>query len=76
MIACKALGRAPASCRNEVAADARGRCIPMLLLSGPTLPQRLGRGLPTAVIIASSDAAFAERIAHRLNGGGFRALHR
>ena len=43
------------------------------VLSGPTFAAEFGRGLPTAVIIASKDAAFAERIAHRLNGGGFRA---
>ena len=47
---------------------------PYAVLSGPPpLPAELGHGLPTAVIIASKDAAFAERIAHRLNGGGFRA---
>jgi len=58
---------------HEVVAEVAGSDQPYAVLSGPTFASELGRGLPTAVIIASTDDAFSHRFAHRLNGGGFRA---
>ena len=73
VIACKGFEPGTGKLSHEVAADVLGPMHPYAVLSGPTFAAELGHGLPTAVIIASKDAAFAERIAHRLNGGGFRA---
>ncbi len=46
---------------------------PVAILSGPTFAKEMALGLPTAVAIASSDAAFAEKIARTFHGDGFRA---
>ncbi|HPG62920.1 MAG TPA: NAD(P)H-dependent glycerol-3-phosphate dehydrogenase [Casimicrobium sp.] len=73
VIACKGFEPGTGKLSHEVVADVLDGTHPYAVLSGPTFANELGRGLPTAVIIASTDAAFAERIAHRLNGGGFRA---
>lgn len=49
----------------------RGR--PGAVLSGPTFAREVGAGLPTAMTIASRDAAFAKDLAMRLSGPRFRA---
>jgi glycerol-3-phosphate dehydrogenase (NAD(P)+) len=46
---------------------------PLAVVSGPSFAQEVARGLPTAVTVASDDAAFAERIALLLHGERFRA---
>jgi glycerol-3-phosphate dehydrogenase (NAD(P)+) len=73
VIACKGFEPGSGKLSHEVVAEVLDASHPYAVLSGPTFASELGRGLPTAVIIASTDAAFAERVAHRLNGGGFRA---
>lgn len=73
VIACKGFEPGSGKLSHEVVAEVLDSGHPYAVLSGPTFANELGRGLPTAVIIASTDAAFAERVAHRLNGGGFRA---
>ena len=73
VIACKGFEPGSGKLSHEVVAEVLDASHPYAVLSGPTFANELGRGLPTAVIIASTDAAFAERVAHRLNGGGFRA---
>jgi glycerol-3-phosphate dehydrogenase (NAD(P)+) len=45
----------------------------LAVVSGPSFAQEVAHGLPTAVTVASSDVAFAERIALRLHGDRFRA---
>jgi glycerol-3-phosphate dehydrogenase (NAD(P)+) len=45
---------------------------PMAVLSGPTFAREVALGLPTAVTVASRDAALAARIATRLGGRSFR----
>jgi glycerol-3-phosphate dehydrogenase (NAD(P)+) len=73
VIACKGFEPGSGKLSHEVVAEVLDAAHPYAVLSGPTFANELGRGLPTAVIIASKDDAFAKRVAHRLNGGGFRA---
>ncbi len=71
--ACKGLEPGSGRLLHEVIGDRFGAQYPMAVLSGPTFAKELGIGLPTAVTIASPDHDFAEKIAMRLHGGGFRA---
>ncbi|MBL8309245.1 MAG: NAD(P)-dependent glycerol-3-phosphate dehydrogenase [Burkholderiales bacterium] len=73
VVACKGFEPGSGKLSHEVAREVLGEVHPYAVLSGPTFASELGRGLPTAVIVASRDEAFATRVAHRLNGGGFRA---
>ena len=43
------------------------------VLSGPTFAREVGAGLPTAMTIASPDAAFASALAQELSSANFRA---
>lgn len=70
---CKGLEPGSGRLIHEVIEDELVQGQPMAVLSGPTFAKELGLGLPTAVTIASADHAFAEKIAMRLHGGGFRA---
>jgi glycerol-3-phosphate dehydrogenase (NAD(P)+) len=45
---------------------------PVAVLSGPTMAEEVASGLPAAVVIASEDAALAERLQTALNSGVFR----
>ncbi|HVT36819.1 MAG TPA: NAD(P)H-dependent glycerol-3-phosphate dehydrogenase [Nevskiaceae bacterium] len=73
-IACACKGLEPGSglLVHEVVRDALGE-VPLVVISGPTFAKELGMGLPTSVTVASRDSAFADKIAHRLHGDGFRA---
>ena len=73
VIACKGFEPGSGKLSHEVVAEVLDASHPYAVLSGPTFANEMGRGLPTAVIIASKSDAFAKRVAHRLNGGGFRA---
>ena len=76
VIACKGFEPGTGKLSHQVVAEVLNvgtASHPYAVLSGPTFANELGRGLPTAVIIASKHDGFAKRIAHRLNGGGFRA---
>lgn len=57
---------------HQVAADVLGST-PGAVLSGPTFAREVGAGLPTAMTVASRDAAFAKELASRLSGPNFRA---
>lgn len=48
---------------------------PIAVLSGPSFAADLARGLPTAVALASPDAALAKRIAEALSSPTFRLYH-
>lgn len=63
------------SCKlpHEVAAEVLGRGWPIAVLSGPTFAREVGAGLPTAMTVASPDAAFAAAVARNISGHGFRA---
>ncbi|WP_295682226.1 NAD(P)H-dependent glycerol-3-phosphate dehydrogenase [uncultured Nevskia sp.] len=74
-VACAAKGLEPGSGRlaHEVIGAALGVTRSVAVISGPTFAKELGLGLPTAVTVASNDPAFAERMALRFHGDGFRA---
>jgi glycerol-3-phosphate dehydrogenase (NAD(P)+) len=57
---------------NQVAREVLTHGNTMAVLSGPTFAQEVGRGLPTAMVVASSDADFAKRIAEDLASPNFR----
>ncbi|WP_423821937.1 NAD(P)H-dependent glycerol-3-phosphate dehydrogenase [Salinisphaera sp. SPP-AMP-43] len=57
---------------HEVAAEVLGEARATGVLSGPSFAGEVGRGLPTAVTIASADAAFANDMAHAFHDGVFR----
>ena len=71
--ACKGLEPGSGKLVHEVFADVLGSAHPLAVVSGPTFAKELGMGLPTSVTVASTDAVFADKIAKRLHGDGFRA---
>ncbi|HUS25568.1 MAG TPA: NAD(P)H-dependent glycerol-3-phosphate dehydrogenase [Candidatus Binatia bacterium] len=74
-IACASKGLEPETGKlpHEIAAGVAGASRRFAMISGPTFAREVGQGMPTAVTVASSDAAFAEKIMHALHGNGFRA---
>ncbi len=58
---------------HQVADEVLGRDVPTAVLSGPTFASEVGAGLPTAMTVASSDAAYALSLARGLSGLQFRA---
>lgn len=58
---------------HQVAAAVLGAGVPMAVLSGPTFAREVGAGLPTAMVVASPDAAFATALATSLSSSNFRA---
>jgi glycerol-3-phosphate dehydrogenase (NAD(P)+) len=57
---------------HEVAREVCGAGVPFAVLSGPTFAREVARGLPTAVTVASNDAAFAADLAQALMSPVFR----
>ncbi len=57
---------------HQVAHEVLGSGYTMAVLSGPTFANEVGRGLPTAMVVASTDADFAMRIAEDLASPNFR----
>lgn len=62
-------GRLP----HRIAHEELGSERAVAVLSGPTFAREVGAGLPTAMTIASPDAAFAKALAQDLSSGNFRA---
>jgi len=58
---------------HQVAHEVLGQHRALAVLSGPTFAREVGAGLPTAMTIASPDAAFAEALARDLASPNFRA---
>jgi len=58
---------------HQVASEVLGPERAVAVLSGPTFAREVGAGLPTAMTIASSDAAFAKTLAQDLSSAQFRA---
>jgi glycerol-3-phosphate dehydrogenase (NAD(P)+) len=58
---------------HEVAREVLGAEVPIAVLSGPTFAQEVGRGLPTAMTVASPNGGFADGLAASLSGQNFRA---
>jgi glycerol-3-phosphate dehydrogenase (NAD(P)+) len=57
---------------HQVAREVLGSELSVAVLSGPTFAKEVGRGLPTAMVVASPDPAFAARIAEDLASPSFR----
>ena len=57
---------------HQVAHEVLGNNHEVAVLSGPTFAKEVGAGLPTAMVVASPDAAFATRIAEDLASPSFR----
>jgi glycerol-3-phosphate dehydrogenase (NAD(P)+) len=58
---------------HQVAREVLGSKRAVAVLSGPTFAREVGAGLPTAMTIASADAAFAKALAQDLSSTQFRA---
>ncbi len=73
-IACASKGFEPDTGRlaHEVVAHALGD-VPFAIVSGPTFAKEVGRGLPSAITIASRTPGFAAQTADALHGPGMRA---
>jgi len=71
--ACKGLEPDTGKLVHEVVEDILGKGRRFAAISGPTFAKEVGLGMPTAVTVASTDAAYAEHIVHALHGQGFRA---
>jgi glycerol-3-phosphate dehydrogenase (NAD(P)+) len=72
VLACKGLEHGTSSLPHEVVAEVLGKDIPLAVASGPTFAGEVGRGLPTAMTVASADAAFADQIVSLLYSDCFR----
>jgi len=62
-------GKLPHQVAREVLGPERRTAV----LSGPTFAREVGAGLPTAMTIASADAAYAQTLARELSAENFRA---
>jgi glycerol-3-phosphate dehydrogenase (NAD(P)+) len=62
-------GRLP----HQIAREVLGAGRRIAVLSGPTFAREVGAGLPTAMTIASPDAAYAQALARELSSANFRA---
>jgi glycerol-3-phosphate dehydrogenase (NAD(P)+) len=60
---------------HQVVAEARGKRGPCGALSGPSFALEVARGLPCALTLASTDAAFARTSAEALHGGRLRVYY-
>jgi glycerol-3-phosphate dehydrogenase (NAD(P)+) len=58
---------------HQVATQVLGPKVPIAVLSGPTFAAEVGRGLPTAMTVASPQARFAKELAAHLSDANFRA---
>ena len=58
---------------HEVARETLGQNTPYAVLSGPTFAKEVAKGMPTAVTVASNDAAFAADLAQAVASPVFRA---
>jgi glycerol-3-phosphate dehydrogenase (NAD(P)+) len=58
---------------HQVAREVLGAGRSTAVLSGPTFAREVGKGLPTAMTVASTDAQFAASLAQGLHSNNFRA---
>lgn len=64
---CKGLEAGTAKLPHVIAAEELGAVVPYGALSGPSFAEEVAKGLPTAVTLAASDAAFAHDTALALH---------
>jgi len=57
---------------SQVIADETSGSLPVVVLSGPSFAEEVARGLPTAILAASSDATAAAHIQECFRGPSFR----
>lgn len=57
---------------SQVLGEETGHARPVVVLSGPSFASEVARGLPTAVLAASTDRAAAAAVQGRLRGPAFR----
>ena len=57
---------------SQVVCEETGGRLPVVVLSGPSFASEVARGLPAAVLAASSDPAAAARVQDRFRGPGLR----
>jgi len=69
--ACKGLEAGRGLLPHQVVAEVMGDAV-CGVLTGPSFALEVARGLPTAVTLAATDAAFAEATAQNLHGGNLR----
>lgn len=70
--ACKGFEASSGALPHEIVAQSLGPGARAAAFSGPSFALEVARGLPAAVVVASSDAAFAASIAAALNGPRLR----
>lgn len=59
---------------NEVTWEILGRHIPFAVLSGPSFAKEVASGLPTAVVLASHDKSFLQKLQRRFTNNVFRTV--
>ena len=57
---------------SQVLAEEAGPDRPVVVLSGPSFAAEVARGLPTAVVVASTDSGAASRVQDRFRSAAFR----
>jgi glycerol-3-phosphate dehydrogenase (NAD(P)+) len=70
--ACKGLEQGTGKFLHQVAQEELSKNINTAILSGPSFAQEVGKGLPTAVTIASTDESFAQEVAQLFHHPLFR----
>lgn len=70
--ATKGLDAASGKLLHDVAFDVLGKNTPFAALSGPSFAKEVAEGLPTAVVVASENAAFAKDLVSRFTSPCFR----
>lgn len=68
---CKGLEAGSGLLPHQVVAEVMGE-VACGVLTGPSFALEVARGLPTAITLAATDAAFADATAQRLHGGNLR----
>lgn len=69
---CKGFEAGSGKLPHQVVADVLGAAALCGALSGPSFAEEVAAGQPTAITLASRDAAFARETARRLHGGSLR----
>lgn len=70
--ACKGFEASSGALPHEIVAESLGTGARAAAFSGPSFALEVARGLPAAVVVASSDGAFAATLAAALNGTRLR----
>jgi len=71
--ATKGLESGTAKLLHENAQEIMGTDTSFAVISGPTFAKEVAAGLPTAITIASTDTAYAQRLAKKMQNDTFRA---